>query len=359
MTTLTKLLEPYDTVVVIGPGGVGKTTTAAAVGALLAQQRRTCVLTIDPAKRLADALGIAEVGNEPVGVAVGSAHLDVVMLDARATFESMIKRHARNEEHAAQIFANPVFANLVTRLSGTQEYMAFERLWELRELDRYETVVVDTPPSQWAIDFLHAPARLARFLDNRVFRFLLKPPPLILRPLAVATRGLVRQIASVVGAQVVDDTIAFFQAFDGLEDGFRERASQTEALLASERTAYVLVLTAEPDPIAVGRQLREALAALGRDVVAVVVNRLPPDLDAAPSDPEAPLELRSLAAGLERARRAGIDRVRHAFADLPLIAVEELSQPIASTASLAQLVAVLGERELESQPTQRVDPADE
>jgi hypothetical protein len=106
-------------------------------------------------------------------------------------------------------------------------------------------------------------------------------------------------------------------------------------------------------------QLREALAALGRDVVAVVVNRLPPDLDAAPSDPEAPLELRSLAAGLERARRAGIDRVRHAFADLPLIAVEELSQPIASTASLAQLVAALGERELESQPTQRVDPADE
>ncbi|ACU53206.1 Anion-transporting ATPase [Acidimicrobium ferrooxidans DSM 10331] len=348
MTTLTGALQPFETIVVVGAGGVGKTTTAAAIGALLASSRRTCVLTVDPARRLADALGLVGVGNDPVTVEVGSARFDVVMLDAQATFEAMVRRGANSPEQVAEVLSSPVYASLVSRLSGTQEYMAFERLWELRATGRYDVIVVDTPPAQWAIDFLHAPSRLARFLDNRVFRLLLRQPPLLLRPLALATRSLVRQIASVVGAQVVDDTIAFFQAFGGLEGAFRERATQTEELLASARTGYLLVTTIHEDAMAVAGRLRTALGELERDVRAVVVNRLPPDLGSLPSDPDAPPDLRRAAMGLLDARRGGLGRVRETLGPVDLLAVDDLAEPIASVEALGRLGARLGERELES-----------
>jgi anion-transporting ArsA/GET3 family ATPase len=339
--TLSERLADVETVVVVGAGGVGKTTTAAALGALLAGKRRVCVLTVDPARRLANALGLRTASNEPTSVRVGERSLDVVMLDAAATFEAMVRRGATSEQQITAVLSSPVYASLVSRLSGTQEYMAFERLWELRSTGRYDLIVVDTPPSQWAIDFLHAPSRLARFLDNRVFRFLLSPPPLLLRPLALATRSLVRQIAQVVGAQVVDDTIAFFQAFGGLQEGFRNRANETEALLASERTSYVLVTTPHEDALTMGRQLHGALAGLGRGLSCVVVNRLPPELVRLPPDPAAPPELVRLAATLERVRRAGLARVAEALPAVPLVGVEDLGEPIASAEALALLAALL------------------
>lgn len=347
MTKLHAALAPFETIVVVGAGGVGKTTTAAAIGALLASSRRTCVLTVDPARRLADALGLDGVGNDPVAVEVGTARFDVVMLDAHATFEGMVRRGASSPEQVAEVLSSPVYASLVSRLSGTQEYMAFERLWELRATGRYDVIVVDTPPSQWAIDFLHAPSRLARFLDNRVFRLLLRQPPLLLRPLALATRSLVRQIASVVGAQVVDDTIAFFQAFGGLERAFRERATQTEELLASDRTGYLLVTTTHEDALGVAARLRAALVELERDVRAVVVNRLPPDLSSLPSDPNAPPDLRNATARLGEARRVGLARIHEALGPIDLLAVEDLAEPIASVEALGRLGARLSEHELE------------
>ncbi len=271
-------LADAHTIVCLGPGGVGKTTTAAAVGAALSRNgSRVCVLTIDPARRLAGALGLDHVGNDPVAVPGFNGSFQVAMLDARITFDNMVRRYALSERQVEEITRNPVYWNLVTRLSGTQEYMAFERLWELRESQLFDTIVVDTPPAQAAIDFLHAPMRLAGFLDNRIFKFLLKPPPFYLRPLATATRGLIRQMAQVVGAQVVDETIQFFQAFAGIEDGFRERAEATVSLLSSSLTSYLLVTSARPDALAGSVRIAKLLAEIGHEVAAVAVNRLTPD----------------------------------------------------------------------------------
>ncbi len=276
--TLVEGLADQHTIVCLGPGGVGKTTTAAAVGAALSRNgSRVCVLTIDPARRLAGALGLDQVGNDPVSVPGFGDSFKVAMLDARITFDEMVRRYAVSEQQIQEITRNPVYWNLVTRLSGTQEYMAFERLWELRESGMFDTIVVDTPPAQAAIDFLHAPMRLAGFLDNRIFKFLLKPPPFYLRPLATATRSLIRQMAQVVGAQVIDDTIQFFQAFSGIEDGFRERAEATSTLLASSMTSYLLVTSARPDALAGSMRIAGLLAEIGHEVAAVAVNRLTPD----------------------------------------------------------------------------------
>lgn len=291
-TVVVELLDAIgtkETLVCIGPGGVGKTTSAAAVGMMLAKAgRKVCVLTIDPARRLASALGLDRVDNEPVLASPELPNYWVAMLDPKQTFDAMIKRYASSPAQEQEIVDNPVYRNLVTRLSGTQEYMAFERLWELRESQRFDTIVVDTPPAQAAIDFLHAPSRLAGFLDNRVFRFMLKPPPLYLRPIAMATRSLVKQIANVVGADMVNDTMAFFQAFSGIEDGFRERALMTSQLLASETTSYLLVSSPAPDALAAGSRMVELLRGIGHRVDSVLINRVTPTYGAYPRDLGAP-----------------------------------------------------------------------
>ncbi|MCL5973239.1 MAG: ArsA family ATPase [Ferrimicrobium sp.] len=280
-----------ETLVCIGPGGVGKTTSAAAVGLMLANTgRKVCVLTIDPARRLASALGLDRVDNEPVLASEDLPNYWVAMLDPKQTFDAMIRRYSSSSQQEDEIIANPVYRNLVTRLSGTQEYMAFERLWELRESQRFDTIIVDTPPAQAAIDFLHAPSRLAGFLDNRIFKFMLKPPPLYLRPIAMATRGLIKQIASVVGAEVVNDTMSFFQAFSGIEDGFRERALMTSELLASQATSYLLVSSPASDALAAGSRMVGLLRGIGHQVDSVLVNRMTPTYAAYPRDPGAPPE---------------------------------------------------------------------
>jgi anion-transporting ArsA/GET3 family ATPase len=338
-------LEGRSTLVVIGAGGVGKTTTAAALGLLLAERgQRVCVLTIDPARRLAAALGLTEVGNEPVQATPELPGFYAAMLDPKRTFDDMIARYASSPAQAEAIVANPVYHNLVTRLSGTQEYMAFERLWELRANGRFDVIIVDTPPAQAAIDFLHAPERLAGFLENRVFRFMLRPPPLYLRPLALATRALVKQIASVVGAQVVDDTIEFFQAFQGIEDGFRARAQQTDQLLRSKDTAYLLVSTAEPQALAASAHLVELLAGIGHSVDLTVLNRLTPDFAHLPSDPVADEVARVGAELLATLRAEEVARARAWTRRLALEAahlVDDLGETVASLEGLSAVARAL------------------
>src|ERR1700761_562383 len=190
-------------IICAGPGGVGKTTLAAAIaleGARLG--RRACVVTIDPAKRLADALGLEELTNEahPVdGDWSPEGQLWALMLDTKTTFDEVVLRNAGSPAQAQAILDNRLYRNISGALGGTQEYMAMEKLYELHREGRFDLIVVDTPPTRHALDFLDAPARLLRFLDNRIFRLLMMPTRASLRALSVATRMFLRTVSSVVG----------------------------------------------------------------------------------------------------------------------------------------------------------------
>jgi len=265
-------------VVSCGAGGVGKTTTAAAIALEAARRgRRACVVTVDPARRLADALGIT-VESDDLHRVEGDwpGELWAVMLDAKGTFDALVRRYAPSEEQAEAILANRLYRNLASSLSGTQEYMAAEKLFELHEREDLDLVVVDTPPTRHALDFLDAPGRLTRLLENRVFRALVSPSRTPLRLLGIGVRTLLRSIAAVVGREVVDDTVGFFQAFEGMEEGFRLRARRVEALLADPATAFVLVTTPDTSSLEEAGWFAERLATSGHRAEWLVVNRAHP-----------------------------------------------------------------------------------
>ena len=198
------------------------------------------------------------------------------MLDSKGTFDDLVERYARTPEQAESILANRLYQNLAGALSGTQEYMAMEKLYELVQSEEFDVVVVDTPPTRNALDLLDAPRRLTRFLENRLFRAVLVPTRMSLRAVGVATQALLRTIAKVAGAEIVQDAVAFFQAFEGMEDGFRSRASAVHELLADPSTAYVLVTSARPDAIAEAGFFAEKLDERDMAVAALVVNRIAP-----------------------------------------------------------------------------------
>jgi anion-transporting ArsA/GET3 family ATPase len=268
-------------VVCVGPGGVGKTTTAAALALRAARTgQRACVVTIDPARRLADALGVTGVGNEPHFVPAPSGswpgELWAVMLDAQSTFDNLVGRYASGPGQAQAILSNPVYRNISAALSGTQEYMAVEKLFELQESGAYDLIVVDTPPAQHALDFLEAPSHLARLLDNRVFRLLMTPTRAGLRALELGAQLMLRTISKIAGGQVVADTIQFFIHFEGMEEGFRERAATAERLLRSDLTSFALVCSPRRDSMEEALYLVSQLAASGARPSTVVVNRCYP-----------------------------------------------------------------------------------
>jgi anion-transporting ArsA/GET3 family ATPase len=290
-STIESLARDRAVVVCCGPGGVGKTTISAAFALYGARVgRRTCVVTVDPAKRLADALGVESLVNEPT-VVPGDwpGRLDAVMLDTKGTFDDLVHRYAATPEQAEAIRANRVYQNLSGALSGTQEYMAMEKLYELTESGRYDLVVVDTPPSRNALDLLDAPGRLTRFLENRLFRALLLPTRAYLRAVGVATRALLRTISTVAGAEIVQDAVAFFQAFEGMEEGFRNRAGAVRTLLAHPSTAYVVVTSPRPDAVEEADFFARRLAERAITPAALIVNRVHPRfLDPGTPLPDAP-----------------------------------------------------------------------
>jgi anion-transporting ArsA/GET3 family ATPase len=280
-TGLLPALDQADVLVCCGSGGVGKTTTAATLGLeLAARGQRVVVVTIDPAKRLADALGVeGGLGNEPARIALGpqvTGQLWATMLDTAATFDGLVRTHAPDPERADRILANPFYRNIAGALSGTQEYMAAERLHALHGDPRFDVVIVDTPPSRNALDFLDAPGTLARFLDHPLFRLMMLPARRGLRVLNVASQPVLRTIGKVVGGEVLADAIAFFQAFEGMETGFRQRADDVMALLRSPATRYVLVASPKADTVAEAAYFADRLAANHLAVGALVVNRCTP-----------------------------------------------------------------------------------
>ncbi len=279
---LADLLAGTDVVICAGPGGVGKTTTAAALAVHAARQgRRVAVVTIDPAKRLADALGLGYDGldNEPRAVEgpwPAGGGLWASMLDTKSTFDDLVRRYAIGPAQAESILANRFYRNISGALSGTQEYMAAEKLYELHETGHFDLVVVDTPPTRQALDFLDAPRRLVRFLDNRIFRLLMMPTRAGLRAANVATQLFLRTVSRVVGGEVVREALAFFTAFEGMEQGFRDRTQRVEELLHSPSTAFVLVATPRAGATAEAVYFAERLANSGKRVAAVVENRTLP-----------------------------------------------------------------------------------
>ncbi len=285
MSALEDLVATRHVLVCCGTGGVGKTTTAAALALAGAQQgRRVAVITIDPARRLADTLGLAghtdaEVARDrwdPEGRAPAAARLSALMLDPAETFDGLVARYARDDDQRDRILENRFYRNLAGALSGTQEYMAMERLHELHETGAYDLIVVDTPPTRHALDFLDAPQRLIRLLDNRVFRLMMAPARGALRVAGTALHLFVRQVGRVIGTGVVDDIIAFFRAFDGMEEGFRARADAVRTLLAAPETAFVLVTSPRRDSIDEARYFATRIADHGLAVDALVANRVLP-----------------------------------------------------------------------------------
>lgn len=287
MSALARLLDERDVLVCVGTGGVGKTTTAAALAMAAARRgRRVCVLTIDPARRLSDAMGIdADVapGNDPrrielpVTDATGTTgELWAVMLDTATTFDALIRTYAPSPEQAGSILANRFYRNIAESMSGAHEYMAMEKLYELHADERFDLVVVDTPPTTNAIDFLEAPDRIRRFLDHRLYSVLVTPTGGLARVANAAARTFLRSVARIVGASVVDDAIDFFAAFDGMEDGFRARAATVERLLRAEGTGFVAVTTPRPDAVRDVLAFTALLGGTGISTDAVVVNRVHP-----------------------------------------------------------------------------------
>jgi anion-transporting ArsA/GET3 family ATPase len=287
---LVDLVVERSIVVCCGSGGVGKTTVAAAFGVEAARRgRRACVVTIDPAKRLANAMGLDELANTPHRIEGSwSGELWALMLDPKGTFDDLVHRYASSPEQADGILANRLYKNLTGALSGTQEYMAMEKLYELAEEGDYDLVVVDTPPTRNALDFLDAPRRLNRFLGHRLFQFLLMPTRAYLRAVSVATQALLRTISKVAGADIVHDAVAFFQAFEGMEEGFRVRSDQMRRLLAQRTTAFVLVTSPRADTVDEAGWFADKLNESGLAVEGLVVNRVHPAFDADGDMPDAP-----------------------------------------------------------------------
>jgi anion-transporting ArsA/GET3 family ATPase len=276
--SLAELVRERRILVCCGSGGVGKTTTAAVLAMEAARAgRRAVVVTIDPAKRLADALGLEGLTGTPSQIAGDwPGELWALMLDTKSTFDDLVVANASSPEQGERILGNRFYRNISGALSGTQEYMAMEKLYELHQNSDFDLVVVDTPPTRNALDFIDAPRRLSHFLDHRLFRMITSPGRGIVKAVNVAAQAFLRTVAKVVGAEVIDDAVAFFQAFEGMEEGFRLRADAVLHLLSDDDTAFVLVASPRRDTIEEARYFAEKLAEADIAVRALIVNRMHP-----------------------------------------------------------------------------------
>ncbi|HET8583959.1 MAG TPA: ArsA family ATPase [Jatrophihabitans sp.] len=265
-------------IVTCGSGGVGKTTTAAALALIGADAgRRTVVLTIDPARRLAQSMGLTELDNTPREVkGVEGGQLFAMMLDMKRTFDDVVLEHS-TPERAEQIFANPFYQSLSSSFAGTQEYMAMEKLGQLVAADEWDLIVVDTPPSRSALDFLDAPNRLSRFLDGRMIRMLTAPAKAggkaYLKVVTVSVGLVARVFTKVIGGDLLNDLSSFVTALETMFGGFRERAQQTYDLLKKPGTAFVVVAAPEPDALREASYFVERLSAEHMPLAGLVVNR--------------------------------------------------------------------------------------
>ena len=294
MTNLEAVLREARLVVTCGPGGVGKTSTAAALALAAANDgRRVIVVTVDPARRLADALGIdgSSRSHDPSEVIDATAHPDgslwALMLDAESTFDRMIIDRAGDEKRAQTILANPIYRSIAGSLGGAQEYMAIERLHQLWTSNEFDLIVIDTPPSRHAIDLLGAPDRLVTFFSHPLYRILAAPGRSFARVTNAGSATFLWAVRRLAGPKVVEDVIEFFRSLSGMEAGLRQRAKEAALLLRADSTAFVLVSSPRAEAIDEATHLVEALADGGFPLRASVINLVHPtpafDVDERPA----------------------------------------------------------------------------
>ncbi len=292
--TFAEAIAEAHILVTTGAGGVGKTTTAAAIGLAAARAgRRTLVLTIDPARRLAQSMGLEGLGDEPALVELGDdlpegGELWAMMLDMQTTFDRLIDRHAGSAEEARSIKANRIYRTLSSTLSGTQEYMAMERLHELHEAGEWDLLVIDTPPTRSALDFLDAPNRMTSFLEGRLLKLLLKPGMVagrgIGKVVGAGATAFMRVAGRVTGMDLLQDLATFFRDFEGMYDGFKQRAQEVLELLRDPGSRFVVVTSPEPPPLREAKFFLERLEQEGLHAAGVVVNRIRPEVPQDPSE---------------------------------------------------------------------------
>jgi anion-transporting ArsA/GET3 family ATPase len=284
--TLDGLLSAKEIVVCCGPGGVGKTTTAAAAGLLAALRHgsKVLVLTVDPARRLADALGLDGIGNEEHRVppeafrAAGlrpRGELWAAMLDMKESWDSLIRRHAPDARTRDEILANPLYRNISGRFVQSHDYIAMERLYEIHSERDYDLIVVDTPPTRNALDFLDAPKRVAEFFSSRLLRWLIVPYRS--RLVNAASRPFYQVADRILGSEFLEDIAQFFILFQSMHSGFAERSAAVERLLADRRTTFMVVSTLEAVPLREAEFFAEQLRARRLHLGAIVLNKVLPD----------------------------------------------------------------------------------
>lgn len=280
-------LGEVEVVVCAGSGGVGKTTTSASIAIGMAERGlKVAVLTIDPAKRLADSLGLAELGTElrQVDPKLFTPHdleltgeLHAAMLDPKRTFDDLILRYAPDQETYENILGNRIYQELSNAIAGSQEYMAMEKLLELHESGEFDLLVLDTPPSRNALDFLDAPKRLARFVEGRALRVFLAPGRFGLK---VAGRGgslLFSALKKVTGVDLLNDLSEFFANFADMASGFSERAQRVDALLRSDKSTFLLICSPENEPVDEAIFFRRLLKEQKLPFCGAIVNKVRPD----------------------------------------------------------------------------------
>src|SRR5437763_12456802 len=274
------LLDTASIIVCCGAGGVGKTTTSAALALRAAERgRRVCVLTIDPARRLAQSMGLSELDNalRTVSGVDGDGSLDAMMLDMKRTFDEIVLSHAE-PARAEQILANPFYVSLSSSFAGTQEYMAMEKLGQLKAQERWDLIVVDTPPSRSALDFLDAPQRLGRFLDGRMIRMLLAPAKAggraYMKVFSVGLNMFTSVLTRVLGGEALKDLSLFVSSLESMFGGFRERAEHTYRLLKEPGTSFLVVAVPERDALREAAYFVERLETEHMPLAGLVLNRV-------------------------------------------------------------------------------------
>lgn len=357
------LLDDVSVCICAGSGGVGKTTTSAAIAAgMAARGKKVAVLTIDPAKRLADSLGLEQLGNREArvdpalfaaaGVDPGKGELWATMLDAKATFDEVVVRYSEDRESSDEILDNRIYKQISGALAGSQEYMAMERLYEIHEQGEYDLLVLDTPPSRHALDFLDAPQRLVQFVDGRALKLFLRPTGFGAR---IASRGastILSVLRRLTGVDLIDDLSEFFNAMSGLVGGFRERATKVESLLAAAGTKFLIVTGPAGDPISEAVYLHDKLIEGELPFAGLVVNRV--HIAAAGDDEDDEIEAALRAAldddladrvlasyadrqGLVVRDAANIEGLRERVGPVPLLIVPEMADEIHDLAGLLSL----------------------
>ena len=378
------LLDSAHILVCCGAGGVGKTTTAAALALRAAERgRKVCVLTIDPARRLAQSMGLTELDNTPravIGVD-GEGSLDAMMLDMKRTFDEIVLAHA-DPARAQQILANPFYVSLSSSFAGTQEYMAMEKLGQLKAQERWDLIVVDTPPSRSALDFLDAPQRLGRFLDGRMIRMLLAPAKAggraYMKVFSVGLNMFTSVLTRILGGEALKDLSLFVSSLESMFGGFRERAEHTYRLLKESGTSFVVVAVPERDALREAAYFVERLSTERMPLSTVVLNRMhrsgAPSLSAERSQAAADsLEAESLEEGspeeggahplaaavlrvhADRMRTAGRDaRMAESFSgahpEVPLVEVAAQAQDVHDLDGLREIGAELASGRQASAP---------